>query len=156
MTTLAAWAARHAIPPAALDDLRRILLGADDTPPATPGASEAAVQSQLRIAASQVGGRLWRNNVGVLRDERGVPVRFGLCNESPVINARCKSSDLIGLRPHVVTPADMGRTLGVFMAREVKRPGWRYAGTPREVAQLRFIELVVSLGGDAAFTTGAL
>lgn len=155
MTGLDAWAARHAVTPAALAELRRLLVGAPAPTDATPGRSEAAVQAAVRVAASAAGGRLWRNNVGVLPDARGVPVRFGLCNDSPAINAKCKSSDLIGIRPRVVTADMVGGIVGQFWARETKAAGWRYTGTAREVAQLRFIEMVVALGGDAGFTQGA-
>ena len=121
------------------------------SPTASQGASETDVQARVRLAASQAGDVLWRNNTGVLPDARGVPVRFGLCNESAKVNQMCKSSDLIGIRRVMVTPQMVGSTVGQFYAREVKRAGWHYTGTPREVAQLRFIEAVVAMGGDAGF-----
>jgi len=70
-------------------------------------------------------------------------VRYGLGNDSAQVNAKLKSSDLIGITP-------VGG-VGVFTSYEIKKPGWRYAGTPREVAQLRWLELVVSLGGIGKF-----
>lgn len=115
--------------------------------------SEQDVQAALRLAASKRGDVLWRNNSGVLRDERGVPVRFGLCNDSKAVNDIVKSSDLIGIKRVLVTPDMVGTVVGVFWAVECKREGWRYTGTPREIAQLRFIEIVREAGGDAAFAT---
>jgi hypothetical protein len=44
--------------------------------------------------------------------------------------------------------------IGQFMSREIKKEGWRYTGDEDEVAQLRWLELVVAYGGDACFTTG--
>lgn len=116
--------------------------------------AESDVQTALRLAASKRGDVLWRNNSGVLPDARGVPVRFGLCNDSTAINTACKSSDLIGIKRVLVTPEMVGQVVGVFYAREVKHSGWRYTGTPRERAQLRFIEIVREAGGDAGFATG--
>lgn len=116
--------------------------------------TEATIQAAVRLAASKRGDVLWRNNSGVLRDERGVPVRFGLCNESATVNASCKSSDLIGIRRVTITPDMVGQVVGVFYAVECKRAGWRYTGAPREVAQLRFIEVVRAMGGVAEFSTG--
>lgn len=116
--------------------------------------TEAAIQTLVRLEASRKGLVLWRNNVGVLTDERGVPVRFGLANDSAAVNRNIKSADLIGIRPLLITPEHVGHTIGQFVSREVKAAGWRYTGTPREAAQLRWAELVLGLGGDAAFATG--
>jgi hypothetical protein len=152
---LHAWAIRWGVGQAALEDLRREM--GQEPPPAPPaakGRSEAWAQSAVRLEASQKGLRLWRNNTGALLDARGVPVRYGLANDSAAVNARLKSADLIGIRPVVVGPEHLGRTLGVFLSREMKAPGWRYTGTPHEQAQLAWAELITSLGGDAGFATG--
>ena len=116
--------------------------------------NEATIQALERLAAAQRGDILFRNNVGVLLDRRGVPVRFGLANDSAAVNDHTKSADLIGIRRVLITPEMVGRTIGQFLSREVKAEGWRFTGTPREIAQLRWIELVTSYGGDAAFSTG--
>ena len=152
------WAARHNIPPAALAELLD-LLGAGETPPESPEdlVTEAGAQQQVRIEASRVGIRLWRNNNGATFDEESQRlVRFGLGNESDKLSKRMKSSDLVGITPYEVTLADVGRRLGVFTAYEMKRPGWKYAGTKREIGQLRWGELVISLGGFFKFSTGEL
>ena len=149
------WAIRWGVSQAALEDLRREM--GMDPPPAPPhasGRSEAWAQSAVRLEASQRGARLWRNNVGSLLDARGVPVRYGLANDSAAINAVLKSGDLIGVRPVVITPEHVGTVVGQFLSREMKAPGWRYTGTPHEQAQLAWAELITSLGGDAAFATG--
>lgn len=121
-----------------------------------PDASEAAIQVNVRLAASKAKWAVWRNNTGVLQDERGVPVRFGLCNDSKQLNARYKSSDLIGLRPVLITQEMVGKVIGQFVAREVKHGGWHYKATEREKAQAAFLALVNSMGGDGKFTTGEL
>lgn len=138
------WAKDWGIPAAALQDLR-MRMGVMPPGPRTPVAplSEAAVQQQVRLEAAEKGVHLWRNNVGALQDAEGRWVRYGLCNDSKQLNARFKSGDLIGVRPG-----------GQFVSREVKPAEWRYSGTEREQAQLRWIELVCAAGGDAAFVTG--
>jgi len=156
MTQLDQWAARHNISQDALVELRT-MLGAEKTNPPSQGGvtgSEAAASAAIRLEASQVGARLWRNNVGACQDQKGRHIRYGLCNESKQLNKRVKSSDLIGIKPVTITQDMVGGTLGQFVAREVKRPGWKYAATEREKAQLAFLNLVVSLGGDACFVTG--
>lgn len=147
------WAIKWAVPYAALEELKALMVMDTDPAKPNPGApkSETAVQNLVRLEASQKGGRLWRNNVGQYIDERGVPVRYGLCNDSKQLNEKCKSSDLIGIMPIKITPQMVGYTLGQFTTREVKPEGWTYGGTKRERAQLAFIELVTSLGGNAAF-----
>ena len=155
MTLLTQWAARHGVSQVALTELR-VMMGVDTDPAkcTAKAGSEAAVQTDVRLAASRKGWRLWRNNNVALKDQNGRLVRAGLCNDSKELNAKVKSSDLIGIKPVVITPDMVGHTVGVFLAREMKRPGWKYTGTPREKAQKAFIELVLSLGGDAAFSTG--
>ena len=148
------WVERWGIPPEAHTDLL-VALGATAPDPAVQvGESEAAVQTRVRIAASQGGGRLWRNNVGACQTSEGTFVRYGLANESTAINKKCKSSDLIGVQPVMITEAHVGQIIGQFVAREVKRGGWKYTGSAREKAQLNFLSLVAGLGGDARFTTG--
>ena len=115
---------------------------------------ESDAYAPLRLAASRDGARLWRNNNGAGKLENGSFVRWGLANETAQMNALLKSSDLIGVRPVLILPEHVGRTLGVFVSREVKRPGWVYRGDRREQAQKRWLDLIASLGGDAAFTTG--
>jgi hypothetical protein len=151
MRTIEQWAARWSIPVEALQDLKQQLGALDYKPTASGDLSETDVQNTERLRASRAGGRLWRNNVGVLVNDTGRPVRYGLCNESSEINKRLKSSDLIGIKPVLITPAHVGQRIGQFVARETKRQGWKYSGTEREAAQLAYLELVFSLGGDAQF-----
>lgn len=155
---LTLWANKWNIPPEAMKDLAETLCFGSDPqngfgsglPPVT---TEAGVQNRERLTESQRGGRLWRNNVGCLKDKNGTPVRYGLCNDSPRVNRVCKSSDLIGIRPVKITHQMVGRTIGQFVAREVKKPGWEYTGTEHEVAQAAFLTLIESLGGDGRFAS---
>lgn len=152
---LALWAQRHGVSDAALLDLVGLVI--PPAPPAVPPAhsdSEAYAQSLVRLEAPQYGAHLWRNNVGVLTDERGRPVRYGLANESKAINERLKSSDLVGWRKRVVTPDMVGTVIAQFMSRECKARDWKWSGSDREQAQLAWINLVVASGGDACFATG--
>jgi len=142
------WANRHGISPQALKELTQVF-GLNDAPTAK-GVSEAAIQTRVRLEASRIGAKLWRNNVGAYQSDVGF-VRYGLCNESAQMNNMIKSSDLIGIKPIVITQAMVGSTIGQFMAREVKKGSWHYTGTPREVAQLKFLEIVNALGGDGRF-----
>lgn len=115
--------------------------------------TEAQIQALIRLEAARLGMRLWRNNVGVLLDRNNRPVRFGLANDSAQLNAAFKSSDLIGIRPILITQDMVGQTIGQFVAREVKEANWIRRDTPRERAQQAFIDLINELGGDAQFAT---
>lgn len=156
MTILQSWAMRHGVSQAALDDLMRELRLPAIPEPHTPAParSEKWVQDQIRLEAGRKGLAMWRNNVGALLDEQGRSVRFGLANDSKKVNEFIKSADLIGIRRVVITPAHVGHTVGQFVCREVKPSDWRYTGTAREQAQMRWATLVQSFGGDAGFATG--
>lgn len=145
------WAIRHNIPVTAIKELEQMLGIADRPGVPMTGLSEAAVQNNVRLEAGRKGVRLFRNNVGAMYDEQGNFVRFGLANESAQMNKTIKSADLIGIRSILVTPQMVGHRVGVFVSRETKRGDWRYAGDPDEVAQLNWLMLILSLGGDAAF-----
>ena len=150
--TLTQWAIRHDVSHVALAELTAMFTAPNTDPSRViPGASEAAVVNNVTLEASRVGARLWRNNVGACKDERGRLIRYGLCNVSKQMNEQLKSSDLIGIKPVLITHEHIGSTIGQFVAREVKHGGWSYSGDSHEVAQLRFMELVVGLGGDACF-----
>lgn len=154
MTNLIQWAIRHKVSHTALAELRQMMgIDKDTDPDSTcPRAnSETKVQESVRLEATKKGCRLYRNNVGACKDDTGRVIRYGLVNDSAALNKRIKSSDLIGIRPVVITHDMVGHTIGQFIAREIKKPGWHYTGTDREKAQLAFIELVISMGGDAAF-----
>ena len=97
--------------------------------------SEQELQQRIRLELARGPVRLWRNNVGALRDERGRLVTYGLCKGS---------SDLIGLRQVVIGPEHLGQTLAVFSALEVKTT----RGRIRE-EQEKFLQLVQQLGGRA-------
>lgn len=112
------------------------------------------VQKIVKNEAWLKGCVLWRNNVGALRDRFKRLVRFGLANDSKKLNDILKSSDLIGIRKIAITEDMVGKTIGQFLCREIKKSDWKYKGTDREKAQLAFIDLVKEMGGDADFATG--
>lgn len=158
MKTIDLWAKRHNISPLALAELKATLIG--DPLPSAPTHrgkdvhSEGAVQNLVRLEAARKGVRLWRNNVGVLMDATGRPVRFGLANDSKQLNDQLKSGDLIGWRQVIITQEMVGTVIAQFVSREVKEAGWHYTGSGREAAQKRWIDMIVADGGDAAFTAG--
>jgi hypothetical protein len=97
--------------------------------------SEQELQQRIRLELGRGPVRLWRNNVGALRDQRGRLVSYGLCPGS---------SDLIGLRRLQVTPEHLGQELAVFCALEIKSQ----QGRPT-AEQQRFLALVQAMGGLA-------
>ena len=113
---------------------------------------ETDITNLIRLEAGRKNIRLWRNNVGAGYMKDGSFIRFGLANESKQMNQLIKSSDLIGIRPVLITQEMVGLTIGQFVAREIKKSDWKYTATEREQAQLRWINLINSLGGDACFT----
>jgi hypothetical protein len=159
MTTrndLRAWAIRNHVRPEALGELYDMvgLNGAHYMPEQATGSSEQAVTSVVMLEASRKGVKLFRNNVGVLVDTTGRPVRFGLANTSKEVNAVLKSGDLIGWRSVTITPDMVGRRFAQFVSRETKKRDWKYIGDDHEAAQFAWVMLVLEAGGDAAFCTG--
>lgn len=113
---------------------------------------ESEISQAIRLAAPPQGVILWRNNVGALLNPQGVPIRFGLANDSRAINARLKSADLIGIKRLTVTADMVGSTIGQFVSVEVKAPTAAWRGADRVAAQQRWRDLVLSWGGVAVIT----
>lgn len=114
--------------------------------------NEAAVDDLVVLAASQNGDYLWRNNTGCLKNEKGIPVRYGLANDSAKLNEIMKSSDRIGTTTITVTPEMVGQKIAVFTAIELKRPDWVYNPKDKHsVAQKLFHDIVKRAGGFAGF-----
>lgn len=153
------WAIQHGISALAYHELVNILK-APSIPltlsKVTPQ-SEAAVQQKTMLSWSQMGGVLWRNNVGVAEGPNGRPVRYGLANLSKRMNEQVKSSDLIGITPVRIIPEMIGRTVGIFTAPECKHGSWHWGEDKhREVPQNSYHEIVRSLGGIAGFVSDPL
>lgn len=164
--TYADWAHKH--PQAALE--LQALQQAGVSPPTdhSTGHSEDRVQADIRMAAAREGAVMWRNNVGASKAKEvhvcpscrfkyevtKPPIRWGLCNDSSKLNACLKSSDLVGVVPRVISPSDVGKTLGQFAAVEVKRAAWTWRGDKHEQAQAAYGSLVMSKGGLFTFSTG--
>jgi hypothetical protein len=79
--------------------------------------SEAAIQQDIRLALGQTPGlRVFRNNVGAIKDRNNRLVRYGL---------HTGSADLIGWQSVVITPAMVGQRFARFVSIEVKTPSGR-------------------------------
>ena len=97
---------------------------------------EQTVQQGIRLALSQNGCRVFRNNCGALKDRDGRLVRYGVANPG--------GSDLLGWKSIEITPEMVGRKVAVFLAIECK--GERGRATAE---QINFIERVKEAGGLA-------
>lgn len=115
--------------------------------------SEAAAQEQVILGAASDGHALWRNNSGACTDDRGRQVRYGLGNTSKKFNEVWKSPDLVGPTHMTIQPHHVGRTVAIFTGVEMKRPGWVYRATEREVAQANCLGDVIKYGGIGMFCT---
>lgn len=117
--------------------------------------AEHKIQNEIRLALSQAGATMFRNNTAMawvgskidrfpggkilLHDAR--PLHAGLCEGS---------SDLIGWTPVEITPDMVGKTLAVFTAVEVKSPTGRPTGP-----QKNFIDQIQKAGGAAGVARSA-
>ena len=166
--TYTTWAQKH---PQAAAELAE-LFEPEASPGEAFGKSEAWAQQRDRLTIAHAGGAAWRNNVGATPTKcpqcqtkirysccgfAPSPMRFGLCNDSHKLNAKLKSSDIIGINPVLITQAHVGATIGQFMSIEEKRPGWVFNPNDKhEEAQAAWLTLVARLGGFATFSTGEL
>jgi hypothetical protein len=94
---------------------------------------EQSIMQRVQLEATRKGWRVFRNNVGCLMDQRGVPVRYGLM---------VGSGDLIGWRPVTITPDMVGQTLAQFVSLEIKGPRGRMSPE-----QARWAAMVEEAGG---------
>lgn len=95
---------------------------------------EQAIQNEIRLELGHEECRLFRNNTGCLRNDRGRIVCFGLAKGS---------SDLIGWKTITITKEMIGDRVAVFTAVEVKDKG----RATKE--QKKFISVVQAAGGFA-------
>jgi hypothetical protein len=93
------------------------------------------VKAIQKRAMSELGWKLFRNNVGRLQTKQGQWIQYGLC---------VGSSDLIGWRTLTVGPEMVGRKFAQFIAVEVKTP----KGVVSE-EQEAFLKTVQEAGGMA-------
>jgi len=109
---------------------------------------ETKLQNLQMLALSQAGCLVWRAETAgawvgkvIYKDNQTVM----LANARMIQAGLCKGgSDIIGIRPTVITQDMVGKTVGVFIADEVKTSKGR---ATKE--QLRFIEAVNNAGGIA-------
>lgn len=116
--------------------------------PEMPEKDEAPVVKNTMLKASKLGLRLFRNNRGMFKTLDGKRrVRAGLEAEG--------ASDLIGIKAVTITPEMVGKTFGVFLAVEVKKPSWKRPTTETELRQENFINQVIKRGGIGFFINNA-
>ena len=98
--------------------------------------TESTVLRSIRLRMAKLKLLCLRYTVGTFFAPDGTIVHVG---EKGV-------SDLIGITPHVVTQEDVGRTVGIFTALEVKRP----KGGRVRAEQGPFLRVVNANGGLGA------
>ncbi len=98
-------------------------------------ADESRLLYRLMLRCSQLGARVFRNNVGRLRTKDGRYVQYGLC---------VGSSDLIGYVPVTIRPEHVGQTLALFIAIEAKAPDGQLRPEQR-----KFLNVLHEHGGIA-------
>lgn len=72
--------------------------------------AETNIMNKIMLAMSKKGFLCWRNQVGLFKTLDGRTVNIGIKG----------SSDLMAVKPTVITPEMIGQTLAVFVAVEVK------------------------------------
>ena len=101
--------------------------------------SESTVQRSIRLHLGKLRLPFLRYQVGTFLTMQGDPIHIG---EKGV-------SDLIGITPHTITQEDVGKTIGVFTALEIKKPKGQTQKERRE-NQGNYLRLINRLGGLGA------
>ena len=96
---------------------------------------ESNIMKQIQVVLASIGVKVFRNNVGVLKDKNGKYVRFGLVPGS---------SDLIGWKTIEIRDEHLGQQLAVFVALEIKTDKGKLSAE-----QLNFLNSVHRAGGIA-------
>jgi hypothetical protein len=111
---------------------------------------EADIQARVRIEATRLGARLFRNHVGegwhgvvVRHDARAGTVTLRYARRV-TFGLGVGSADLIGWLPKHITESDVGKIIAQFGAVEIKTE----SGTLKK-EQAAFIEAVNKAGGIA-------
>lgn len=94
---------------------------------------ETTIQNDIEVYLSENGFIIFRNNVGGWKDEHGRLIRYGLFKGS---------SDLIGLKPIIITEEYLGKKIAQFCAIETKTNLGSLSP-----AQKRFLNMVRYNGG---------
>lgn len=122
---------------------------------------EQLATDQVRLRASELKSRVFRNNAGGCRDpQSGRMINFGLGNDGSKASKVLKFGDYIGFTPVLITPDMVGKTLAVFTNLEIKPDGdmnktLQAASREgsREYYQWNTCEMVKAAGGFAGFVT---
>jgi len=112
--------------------------------------SEAFNSNVFEVSSGQFEGlTFFRNNCGMLYDNSGTPVYYGV--GGPTQGKKSKGgSDYIGWESVVITPEMVGHRVAIFCAFELKKDE---ADTKTDIVktQEHFIETVNKAGGKAGF-----
>ena len=113
--------------------------------------SQTEQLNKLRVYATQINGRLFRNNVGegwvgkeIWKTIAGGKLLSILNPRKILYGLTVGSSDLIGWKSIVITEEMVGQQVAVFWAMEVKK---EYDSVKTD--QARFLNAVASAGGIA-------
>lgn len=103
--------------------------------------NETTILQRIRLAVSKVPGvRLFRNQVGALKDKSGRLVTFGL---------HPGSADLIGWKSVIITPEMVGQRVAVFVSIECKTETGKV-----KPDQINWLQQVNEAGGIAVVVRG--
>jgi len=103
--------------------------------------NESTTQREIRAKLGTLKLPFFRYQVGTFLAPDGTMVKIGVKGVS----------DLIGITPYTITPEDVGRTVGIFTALEVKKP----KGGRASDEQKSFLRTVNRLGGIGAVVKSA-